>query len=75
MDDPVFFVPVAPYFDARIARPSIPLETGSVEMVLQAVEVLGGFEVGPHYLRQIRAFVSAASPFGDVRRCRARTQA
>jgi transposase, IS5 family len=27
LDDPVFFAPFAPYFDARIGRPSIPMET------------------------------------------------
>jgi transposase, IS5 family len=27
LDDPVFFSPFAPYFDARIGRPSIPMET------------------------------------------------
>ena len=27
LDDPVFFAPFATYFDARIGRPSIPLET------------------------------------------------
>ena len=27
LDDPVFFGPVAAYFDARIGRPSIPMET------------------------------------------------
>jgi transposase, IS5 family len=27
LDDPVFFAPFAPYFDARIGRPSIPVET------------------------------------------------
>jgi transposase, IS5 family len=27
LDDPVFFVPFAPFFDARIGRPSIPMET------------------------------------------------
>jgi hypothetical protein len=27
LDDPVFFAPVAAYFDARIGRPSIPMET------------------------------------------------
>src|SRR5512133_1217740 len=27
LDDPVFFVPFAPHFDARVGRPSIPVET------------------------------------------------
>jgi IS5 family transposase len=27
LDDPVFFAPFAPFFDARIGRPSIPMET------------------------------------------------
>jgi len=27
LDDPAFFAPFAPYFDARIGRPSIPMET------------------------------------------------
>src|SRR3981189_1132439 len=27
LDDPVFFAPFAAYFDARIGRPSIPMET------------------------------------------------
>jgi IS5 family transposase len=27
LDDGVFFAPFAPYFDARIGRPSIPMET------------------------------------------------
>jgi IS5 family transposase len=27
LDDPVFFAPFAAYFDARIGRPSIPVET------------------------------------------------
>jgi transposase, IS5 family len=27
LDDPVFFSPFTPYFDARIGRPSIPMET------------------------------------------------
>src|ERR1700709_1505605 len=27
LDDPVFFAPFATYFDARIGRPSIPMET------------------------------------------------
>jgi IS5 family transposase len=27
LDDPVFFAPFVPYFDARIGRPSIPMET------------------------------------------------
>jgi transposase, IS5 family len=27
LDDPVFFTPFAPYFDARIGRPSIPMAT------------------------------------------------
>jgi transposase, IS5 family len=27
LDDPVFFAPFAPYFDARIGRPSVPMET------------------------------------------------
>jgi transposase, IS5 family len=27
LDDPVFFEPFVPYFDARIGRPSIPMET------------------------------------------------
>ena len=27
LDDPVFFAPFAPYFDGRIGRPSIPVET------------------------------------------------
>ena len=27
LDDPVFFAPFTPYFDARIGRPSIPMET------------------------------------------------
>jgi transposase, IS5 family len=27
LDDPVFFVPFASYFDARVGRPSIPMET------------------------------------------------
>jgi IS5 family transposase len=27
LDDPVFFAPFATYFDARIDRPSIPVET------------------------------------------------
>ena len=27
LDDPVFFAPFGPYFDARIGRPSIPMET------------------------------------------------
>jgi IS5 family transposase len=27
LDDPVFFTPFAPFFDARIGRPSIPMET------------------------------------------------
>ena len=27
LDDPVFFAPFARYFDARIGRPSIPMET------------------------------------------------
>jgi len=27
LDDPVFFAPFARYFDARIGRPSIPVET------------------------------------------------
>ena len=27
LDDPVFFAPFAPYFDPRIGRPSIPMET------------------------------------------------
>jgi IS5 family transposase len=29
LDDPVFFAPFAPFFDARIGRPSIPVETSS----------------------------------------------
>ena len=29
LDDVVFFAPFAPYFDARIGRPSIPIETYS----------------------------------------------
>ena len=27
LDDPVFFAPFAPFFDARIGRPSVPVET------------------------------------------------
>jgi IS5 family transposase len=27
LDDSAFFAPFAPYFDARIGRPSIPMET------------------------------------------------
>jgi transposase, IS5 family len=27
LDDPVFFAPFTPYFDARIGRPSVPVET------------------------------------------------
>ena len=27
LDDPVFFAPFAAYFDSRIGRPSIPMET------------------------------------------------
>jgi transposase, IS5 family len=27
LDDPVFFAPFAPYFDARVGRPSVPVET------------------------------------------------
>jgi IS5 family transposase len=27
LDDPVFFAPLAPYFDVRIGRPSVPVET------------------------------------------------
>ncbi|WP_422656526.1 ISNCY family transposase [Mycobacterium sp.] len=27
LDDPAFFAPLAPYFDARIGRPSVPMET------------------------------------------------
>lgn len=27
LDDPVFFAPLAPYFDPRIGRPSVPMET------------------------------------------------
>ncbi len=27
LDDPVFFAPFAAYFDSRIGRPSIPVET------------------------------------------------
>ena len=27
LDDPVFFAPFAAYFDPRIGRPSIPMET------------------------------------------------
>ena len=27
LDDPVFFAPFAPYFDPRIGRPSVPMET------------------------------------------------
>jgi transposase, IS5 family len=27
LDDPAFFAPFAAYFDARIGRPSIPMET------------------------------------------------
>jgi IS5 family transposase len=27
LDDPVFFAPFVPYFDARLGRPSIPMET------------------------------------------------
>ena len=27
LDDPVFFAPFAPFFDARVGRPSIPMET------------------------------------------------
>src|SRR5271156_1436269 len=27
LDDPVFFVPFVPFFDARVGRPSIPMET------------------------------------------------
>ena len=27
LDDPVFFAPFAAYFDARMGRPSIPMET------------------------------------------------
>ena len=27
LDDPVFFVPFAPFFDPRIGRPSTPMET------------------------------------------------
>ena len=27
LDDPVFFAPFTPYFDTRIGRPSIPMET------------------------------------------------
>ena len=28
LDDPVFFAPFAPYFDARVGRPSVPVEMG-----------------------------------------------
>ena len=27
LDDPVFFAPFVPYFDPRIGRPSVPMET------------------------------------------------
>jgi IS5 family transposase len=27
LDDPVFFAPFTPYFDRRIGRPSVPMET------------------------------------------------
>lgn len=35
LDDPAFFAPFAPYFDARIGRPSIPMETYLRLMVLK----------------------------------------
>jgi IS5 family transposase len=27
LDDPVFFAPFVPFFDPRIGRPSVPMET------------------------------------------------
>ena len=41
LDDPVFFAPFAAYFDARIGRPSIPMETYLRLMFLKSGYRLG----------------------------------
>jgi transposase, IS5 family len=43
LDDPVFFAPFVPYFDARIGRPSIPMET-YLRMVFLKFRYRLGFE-------------------------------
>jgi transposase, IS5 family len=41
LDDPVFFAPFVPYFDARIGRPSVPMETYLRMMFLKFRHRLG----------------------------------
>ena len=41
LDDPVFFAPFAAHFDARIGRPSIPMETYLRLMLLKFRDRLG----------------------------------
>jgi transposase, IS5 family len=41
LDDPVFFAPFVPYFDARIGRPSVPMETYLRMMFLKFGHRLG----------------------------------
>jgi transposase, IS5 family len=41
LDDPVFFAPFVPFFDARIGRPSIPMETYLRMMFLKSRYRLG----------------------------------
>jgi hypothetical protein len=53
LDDPVFFAPFARYFDARIGRPSIPVETYLRLMFRIFFTAIGhGLRPEEHWVRQ-----------------------
>ena len=69
LDDPVFFTPSAAYFDARIGRPSIPMETYLRLMFLKSRYRLGFGSLCREVSDSISWQRFRRIPFGEVCEC------